>query len=55
MGGGTVMKTLHFGEKIHNDNVKLKRSKTSWIGHGAPMGITWGNMEDGHVGLKHSS
>jgi len=32
-----------------------KRSKTSWIGHGAWMGIEWGNMEDGHMGLKHSS
>jgi hypothetical protein len=26
-----------------------KRSKMSWIG------IAWGNMEDGHMGLKHSS
>ncbi len=31
-----------------------KRSKTSWIGHEAWMGIAWGNMEDGRMGLKHS-
>jgi hypothetical protein len=24
-GGGTVMKTLEFGEKIYNDNAKLKK------------------------------
>ncbi len=27
----------------------------SWIGHGAWMKIAWGNMEDGWMGLKHSS
>ncbi len=25
------------------------------MGHGAWMGIAWGNMEDGHMGPKHSS
>ncbi len=25
------------------------------MGHGAWMGIAWGNMEDGHIGPKHSS
>jgi len=32
-----------------------KRSKASWMGHGAWMGIAWGNMGDGRMGLKHSS
>jgi hypothetical protein len=32
-----------------------KRSKASWMGHGAWIGITWGNMGDGRMGLKHSS
>ncbi len=27
----------------------------SWNGHGAWMGIAWGNMGDGQMGLKHSS
>jgi hypothetical protein len=26
-----------------------------WMGHGARMGIAWGNMEDGKMGPKHSS
>jgi hypothetical protein len=26
-----------------------------WMGHGAWMGIAWVNMEDGQMGLKHSS
>jgi hypothetical protein len=25
------------------------------MGHGAWMGIAWGNMEDGCMGLKHNS
>jgi hypothetical protein len=49
------MKMLEFDEKTHDNDMKLKRSKTSWMGHGAWMGITWENMEDGHIGLKHSS
>jgi hypothetical protein len=32
-----------------------KRFKTSWMGHGAWMGIAWGNMEDVCTRLKHSS
>jgi hypothetical protein len=42
-----------FNVKIHDDNAKLKKSKASWMGHGAWMKITWGNMEDGHMGSKH--
>jgi hypothetical protein len=42
------MKTSKFSEKIHGDNVKL-------MGHGASMGIAWGNMENGCMGPKHSS
>jgi len=32
-----------------------KRFKASWMGHGAWMGIAWGNMENGRMGPKHSS
>jgi hypothetical protein len=32
-----------------------KMSKVSWMGHGAWMGMTWGNIEDGWMGPKHSS
>jgi hypothetical protein len=32
-----------------------KMSKKLWMGHGAWMGITWGNMEDGWIGPKHNS
>ncbi len=31
-----------------------KRFKALWMGHGAWMGIAWGNMEDGCMGLKHN-
>jgi hypothetical protein len=34
------MKMLEFGRKIHNNNAIEKRSKASWMGHGAWMGIT---------------
>jgi hypothetical protein len=32
-----------------------KRSKVSWMGHGAWMGIAWGNGEDEHMGPKQIS
>ncbi len=35
--------------KVKQNVGKLKRFKVSW------MGIAWGNMEDGLMGLKHSS
>ncbi len=34
---------------------KLKKVKVLWVGYGAWMGIALGNMEDGHMGPKHSS
>jgi hypothetical protein len=32
-----------------------KKSKASWMSHGAWMRIPWGNMEGGHTRSKHSS
>jgi hypothetical protein len=52
------MKMLEFDKKIHNDDAKLKKGLKhhGWVmGHGAWMGIAWGNMEDGRMGPKHSS
>jgi hypothetical protein len=42
-------------QKLNEEWETWKRSKASWMGHGAWMGIAWRNMEDGCMGLKHSS
>ncbi len=43
------MKMSESDKKIHDDNAKFKKFKTSWVG------IAWKNMEDGCIGPKHSS
>ncbi len=53
--GGVTMNTLKFNRKIHNDDALLKKVSNVMDGAWGMDGDRMGNMEDGRMGLKHSS